>query len=397
MKHLSIIASALLFAGMAVAADHGDHKPANCAETSLTCADKATPFFAADGALWLAWSANGRVAVQKSTDLGRTFTSAVFVNETEKLDGGADGRPQITVDRSGRATVAYTIAKDSHYSGQVMVTWSDNPLKGFGGAQKLTADTASQRFVSFGLDGDGRVFAAWIDKRNLVAAEKAGQKYAGAALAFAWAGPGQDFAPPRIAKDNTCECCRIGIAFAGPKKPVVIWRHLYDGGVRDHAVTTFNDGLPGPVYRVAVDKWKIDACPHQGPSIAVGGNGTYHATWFTGGSAREGVFYARSLDGGRTFSAPLQIGDNSRQPSRPYVLTNGSAVWLVWKEFDGDQSVVYGMQSRDDGVTWSTPKALANTTDASDHPLLIRSGEKVFLSWLTHKEGYRLMALEGAL
>ena len=395
MKYLPI--AILLLATGAIAQEHHHDMaaPVTCGEATLTCADKATPIFAG-GALWLAWSANGRVAVQQSRDLGRTFSQPVFVNHhAEKLDGGADSRPQIVVEKGGRTTVAYTIAKGANFAGQVLIARSTDG-KTFAAPKPLTDDTASQRFVSVTLDPSGDVFAAWIDKRNLAAAAKSGKDYDGAALAFAWATGGQDFAVTRIAQDNTCECCRIGVGFAGAHKPVVMWRNMFAGGVRDHALMTLTDGKPGPVSRVAVDDWKIDACPHQGPSLAVGADGVYHATWFTDGRVRQGLFYAYSKDAGRTFSTPMAIGDNNRQPSRPFVLATSGVVWLAWKEFDGERSVVSTRMSRDNGVTWSTPQAVAVTDDASDHPLLIADGGKVYLSWLTHHEGYRLIALENA-
>jgi hypothetical protein len=52
------------------------------------------------------------------------------------------------------------------------------------------------------------------------------------------------------------------------------------------------------------------------------------------------------------------------------------------------------MISCDDGRTWSVAKALAETSDASDHPLLVTQGNRVFLSWQTQAEGYRFMSLE---
>jgi hypothetical protein len=400
----SILAAALLLAtgGAAHAADHShdDHAmaapPPACAEVALKCADKATPIFDNKGALWVIWSAQGRVAVQKSNDLARSFSGPVFVNDAvEKLDAGADSRPQLAIDRAGYMIAAYTIAKGPSFTGQVMTA---RALRGtaFSRPRALTDDTASQRFISFALDPSGDIFAAWIDKRNLVSAQKAGAAYDGAALAFAWAAKGKDFAVTRIAQDNTCECCRIGVAFAGPHKPVVLWRNMFEGGVRDHAVMTFSTGQPGPTYRVAVDDWKIDACPHHGPSLAVGESGTYHATWFTDGSARQGLFYARSKDGGRSFSNPMTIGNNDHQPSRPFVYARGRHVWLIWKEFDGEESVVNLMTSLDDGVTWSKPRALARTADASDHPLLVGRDDAVYLSWLTAQEGYRLIDLKNA-
>jgi hypothetical protein len=50
--------------------------------------------------------------------------------------------------------------------------------------------------------------------------------------------------------------------------------------------------------------------------------------------------------------------------------------------------------SRDDGKTWSAAKAVAQTSDASDHPLLLNRGQRIYLSWMTRADGYRLLALE---
>jgi hypothetical protein len=54
------------------------------------------------------------------------------------------------------------------------------------------------------------------------------------------------------------------------------------------------------------------------------------------------------------------------------------------------------MNSPDRGKTWSVPRVLAQTSDASDHPLLISNGRSVFLSWMTRADGYRLLPVEDA-
>ena len=51
---------------------------------------------------------------------------------------------------------------------------------------------------------------------------------------------------------------------------------------------------------------------------------------------------------------------------------------MVWKEFDGEKTTVNLMTSHDDGMTWSKPTAVANTTDTSDHPLLVSDGRGSF-------------------
>lgn len=389
----------LLWPGVAAAQmahGHGDEKH-QCAEPALRCASAATPVFAPDGSLWLTWAAAGWVSVAHSTDLGRSFSPAVAVNlEPLRLDTGPDERPKIAIDKSGGIAVAYAIFKDSAFNGEVFYTRSVDGGLTFAPPRPITSDPESQRFEAIAFDPEGSLFAAWLDKRKRASARAKGEAYTGASLAFAWSKDGAvTFSEARIAKDNTCECCRLGIAFAGAGRPVVLFRNIFGESVRDHAVTTFADAAtPGPIYRVSVDDWGIDVCPHHGPSLSLGDGGTYHVTWFTEGRARQGLFYARSTDGGRTFSSPMPIGLADRSPSRPFVLAATGTVWMVWKEFDGEQTTVNLMASRDDGKSWSAPKALAQTSDASDHPLLVSDNGRVFLSWMTRADGYRLLPLE---
>ena len=90
------------------------------------------------------------------------------------------------------------------------------------------------------------------------------------------------------------------------------------------------------------------------------------------------------------------IGAAKRNPSHPYLLATQTGLWLVWKEFDGEHTSVLTMTSRDNGRTWTHPQTVAQTADASDHPLLISNGRQTFLSWQTRADGYRLLPLEAA-
>lgn len=400
IRFLGLACAALLLSAGGATAQHQHGAGAGqCMEPSLACAVSATPSFAPDGSLWIVWSAGGQVSVARSSDLGRSFGPAVAVSPGRaRIDTGADARPKIVVDPGGRIVVTYTVIKDDAYNGEVFFTRSIDGGASFAPPRPITDDTTSQRFETLAIDPAGSVVAAWLDKRPRVAAKAAGKDYIGAALAYAWSNDGgESFTTTRLAQDNTCECCRLGIAFAGPARPVILWRNVFNGTVRDHAVTTFVDRqTAGPIYRVSVDEWATDACPHHGPSLAVSADGVYHAAWFTEGSVRQGLFYARSTDGGRSFSAPLPVGDPSRQASRPQLYAATDGLWLAWKEFDGEHTTVAAMISRDGGASWSAPHVVGQTTDASDHPLLIGNGRSTFLSWLTRKEGYRLFRLGAA-
>jgi hypothetical protein len=89
----------------------------------------------------------------------------------------------------------------------------------------------------------------------------------------------------------------------------------------------------------------------------------------------------------------MPLGGPGAHAARPFVLATGDTIWLTWKEFDGKQTSIHMRQSGDDGATWSDPTVAASTNGDSDHPLLVSDGHRVFLSWMTHDEGYRLLPL----
>lgn len=390
MRLMIALATLVLSVSAAVAQHHSHGKPASTPE-----AFTAAPAFAPDGTLWLARPMVDRIVVLRSTDLGKTFSAPVTVTpEPMNLDWGPDARARIAVDPKGGLIVTFGIFQDKNFNGRAFFARSGDGGATFTRPRPITANATSQRFEIAGVDPAGRVFATWLDKRNVARARAAGKAYAGAALAYAWEDGEAGFDDTSIALDNTCECCRLGLAFAGAGRPAVVFRNIFPGSVRDHGVITFHDPrTPGPVRRVSVDDWKIEACPHHGPSIAVAADGSYHVAWFTDGARRKGLFYARAESADAPFTAPRALSRPDRQPARPYLLANGPDLHLAWKEFDGDKVAVRWQVSHDSGRQWSDPRIVAETADASDHPLLVVDRQRAYLSWLTRAEGYRLIPL----
>jgi len=175
----------------------------------------------------------------------------------------------------------------------------------------------------------------------------------------------------------------------------VFWRDIIDGTTRDHGITRFTDPVtPGPVLRATRDGWRIDACPHHGPSLSISTNGTYHLAWFTGeGPEGPGVFYARSTDGGRTLSEPLRVGTPDTL-GHAAVLSRGSTVYLAWKErVDSGGTSIHVSRSDDGGRTWGDGREMLRAKGSSDYPLLVARTDGAFLSWFTADEGLRLIRL----
>lgn len=388
------LCGALLFPAFCNAHE-GTHATAQHAPARAPLAASAA--FDQAGRLWLATVKDGHVLISRSDDLGKTFRPAVTVNaETEVIAAEGEARPKIAFGPNGALYVSYTQSLDKPYTGHIRFSRSLDGGKSF--SIPITVndnlDVITHRFDSMAVNNRGEIYLVWLDKRDQQAAMQNKQAYAGAAIYSAVSKDGgQSFSANRKLADHSCECCRIALAMDTDGVPVAAWRHVYGKNVRDHAIARL-DANATPL-RISHDDWEVDACPHHGPALSVGTDGSYHAAWFTNGKNRQGLFYARSTDKGAHFSTPLNFGNEDAQTAHPYVLSTGKSVYLAWKEFDGKHSSIRLMHSADNGATWSAPKSVAQSADASDHPLLIAHGEHVYLSWNTLHEGYRLIDVTG--
>jgi hypothetical protein len=368
---------------------------AACQKAALECARSATPVFGPNGKVWLVWSFGDVVYLSFSADGGATFPSAHAVTEKmPTLDDNSEARPRLTLLADGSLLLTFT-QRDSHYTGRLYTARSVNEGSTFSTPQPMLNE-AGQRFGTPLLLPSGRVVLAWLDLRNNKAAKARGQSYKDTGVAVAWSDDNaQSFQGKAILADYSCDCCRMAAAVGPDGHAVFAWRHVFDGTTRDHAMAQLNDeGTLGPLQRISVDDWKIDACPMHGPSISIGNDGTWHATWFTGAAGKAGLYYARSSNQGVTFSSPQAFGNPAKKPTRPQVVVgSGKTVWRAWKEFDGQITTVQAQHSDDGGTSWSSTMEVARTQGASDHPQLLAHADFVYLSWLTRLDGYSLAKL----
>lgn len=350
--------------------------------------------FDGNGRLWLAAIRGRHLYVSHSDDKGRTLSASVKVNvEPEDILGDGENRPKIVV-RKGVVYVSYTRGLEKPMAGDIRFSRSLDGGKSFSAPLTVNdnREIISHRFDTLEVNDRGQVFLAWLDKRDLLTAQRENKPYKGAAVYYAMSDDGgASFQPNLKAADHSCECCRVAMALDADETPVIFWRHIYGKNERDHAMLRL-DGKSSPI-RVSYNRWEVDACPHHGGAVSIASDGVYHFVWFDNAPERHGLFYARSADRGNTFSAPLNFGNFEAQAGHPHVLSLGKAVHVVWKEFDGQNSVIRGMSSGDGGRSWSPLRRIASTDGASDHPLLVADGAQPYLSWNTAREGLRLIGV----
>lgn len=387
---------ALLFVAMAsqaVEVAKPVHDMARMWQTSLARQPLAVgASFDSQGRLWRASVNEGHVVVSHSNDMGKRYSAPVVVNpDAEFVAADGENRPKVLVAANGNVYVSWTRSLETPFSGDVRFSRSVDGGKHFSAPVTVNdnREMIAHRFESMGVNRRGQIYLVWLDKRDASAAAQRGEKYSGISVYSAVSDDeGVSFKANVRVAEHSCECCRTAMAVDRDGVPVVVWRHVFDGSIRDHALARL-DGKAA--LRLSQDNWNVAACPHHGPAISIGEDGVYHTAWFSNAPERRGLFYAYSGDQGKTFSAPLNFGKPAVQAAHPAVLSLGRRVHLVWKEFDGEHTRIVAMHSADGGKSWSAPFALASTADASDSPLLLANSGKAYLSWNTRNEGHRLI------
>ena len=381
---------------------HMDATETPCAftpATSVHCGRTPTTAYDKDGKLWVSYVIGEHVYVAWSDDQGKQFSEPVKVNtEPEPVYTNGENRAKVAFGPNGEIYVSWTKVLDGPFYGDIRFSRSVDGGKSFGPVRTLNDDglITSHRFESMYVTSGGNIIAAWLEKRDMVAAQQAGREYNGAAVYYTYSTDnGATFAANRKVADYSCECCRIAMSETAHGDVAIFWRHIYDGTTRDHGFAELGvDGIVTPAQRATVDNWKIEACPHHGPTMVTASDGTYHLSWFTLGDARKGIFYGR-------YNPELGVIENlfpvgAAGASHPSLARLDEKLYLAWKQFDGEKTTIKLLVSVDEGTSWQPASVVAETADASDHPLLITHDGEVFLSWHTGKEGLRLIPVNHA-
>jgi hypothetical protein len=313
-------------------------------------------------AVWSASASSGDtdIYVATSRDSGRSFSGPVRVNSTpNEARVNREQPPRVALkDRPGQLP-------------QIAVVWT---AKGTAGTRILTASSTdggqtfsksavvpgtdapgNRGWEAIGLGPGGGFFSVWLDHRQLSPpqdSQAAGQHQheSGANMPAAMGAPKDAqlsqlyVAPldgsiaPQAVTGGVCYCCKTAIAAGSGTALYLAWRHVYPGNMRDIAFTVSRDGgktFASPV-RVSEDKWQIDGCPEDGPSMAVDPRGTVHIVWPTvvteGGGPVKALFHSMTRDG-KAFTPRERIPTEGQAANHPQVSIDAAGTLAVtWDE-----------------------------------------------------------------
>ena len=334
------------------------------------------------GHVWVAYARpagnEGRVVLQRSDDEGATWQAPVRVNSAaEPVAAEGENRPKLAFGAGGEIYVTWTSPTSAKFTGDIRFARSLDGGKTWSAPSVVHRDRQliTHRFESLLVDPKGMLWVAWVDKRDLKVAEEAGRAYRGAAIYYARSDDrGATWSADAKLADSSCECCRIALASDAQGRVAAMWRQVFEPNERDHAFA-FLGTSKATVERATVDRWRVDACPHHGPSLAFGPDGTRHAVWFNQVDGQGRAFYGQLAQNGPRNLRTLPAGATHAD-----LAVTGRTVAVAWKRFDGSVTKIESLISNDAGHSF-VPGPSLQTAGDSDQPRLVSSGPRILLVW----------------
>jgi hypothetical protein len=356
-----------------------------------------TPVLASSGR-WVVsvWTATRQsktdVYAATSVDDGRHFGAPVRVNDVEGEahvygedpprvamaaadPGGADAVPSIVVvwpsDRAKQLGMRSARSVDGGKTFSASVSVGDPDVPGERGFQAVT------------VGADQRMHAVWLDQRRDPETPhhaNAGDDWDPMHLIYA-AGGTDRWEPETRLASNVCGCCKTAIAIGRDGSVFVAWRNIYPGSLRDISFAVARDGknFSAPV-RVSEDRWAINGCPDDGPTMAIDRIGVVHIVWPTlvnGRQAAIGLFHASTADG-LTFT-PRQMVQTlgTPKPAHPQmVLDSCGDLALVWDELqDKSRRVALRTLTTADAESSDVRTTILNNDSSGVYPVVATAGD----------------------
>jgi hypothetical protein len=196
--------------------------------------------------------------------------------------------------------------------------------------------------------------------------------------------------PVRVAV-NVCGCCRPEIVAADASRWFVTWRNVSQRNVRDIVVASSTDR--GRTWSEAVaaasDGWKIDGCPHAGPSLAVA-NGELWVAWSSAADGRYASFATHSPLDQLRFAPRRTISTGIDDARHPHLAVSQGRPLAVFQGRDASEAKGFA-SSRvylcDLGDASGKPLALPRSSGSAMYPRLIGlDGGRVLVAWTDNSQ-----------
>ena len=124
-------------------------------------------------------------------------------------------------------------------------------------------------------------------------------------------------------------------------------------------------------------------------AIGVFENNVY-VIWNDMTKSSTNIFFAKSEDNGQTFGNPINLSNSAGTPiiNRDGSLaTSDGNIFLVWYDESEEENYIYFTKSTDEGLTFSTPINLGQSSETTKYAQVVANGKNVYVVWQDHSQG----------
>ncbi len=124
-------------------------------------------------------------------------------------------------------------------------------------------------------------------------------------------------------------------------------------------------------------------------AIGVFENNVY-VIWNDMTKSSTNIFFAKSGDNGQTFGNPINLSNTAGTPiiNRDGSLaTSDGNIFLVWYDESEEENYIYFTKSTDEGLTFSTPINLGQSSETTKYAQVVANGKNVYVVWQDHSQG----------
>jgi len=192
-----------------------------------------------------------------------------------------------------------------------------------------------------------------------------------------------------LVDDRVCECCPSAAAVT-TKGPIVAFRNRTADEIRDIYVSRLIGGAWTEPRAVHDDKWRIAACPINGPALSANGDDVAIA-WFTGVGDEGHVYAAPSSNSGETFGPPIRIDDVGAIGRVDIELLGDGSAAVTWIEF-AEQRSEFRIRRIEPHGSRSASLAVSGIAAgrSSGYPRLARRASELVFAWVEPGEQSRV-------
>lgn len=322
----------------------------------------------------------------RSEQPGRPLGKPVSVNQPAENVYYRQESPALAV-RGNEIFVAWSqthprITPDKPFSGELRLSKSVDGGRSFMPSILVNDDgqVIQHAFDSMQIAPDGAVHMAWIDGRE-------GRKEPGTFVARS-TDHGRTIAQNLKVDDDTCVCCRTAVATSSDGVVYVAWRKIFEGNIRETVVSRSMDGgrTFSPSVIVGNDQWVYPACPHRPASLGVDRQGRLYVVWYTEGADElPAIYLAYSDDQGKTFSTKKQLNRSKGTfPDHPQMAVDPAGrIAVIWEEQSPVRREVVVSYSLDRGRSFNAPIKL-NEKNGQTPAVAVNQHGTVVMGWKEH-------------